>query len=342
MAPFISTTTVLQLDHRASTRDTARRLRQHRPAHAVRLATLVADINALRSRRRVRASPVIGFRITSSSGVLAAEGDADSVLRTSAVTAFSAPRRVLPTADHDSAGQHVGDVQDRAAPRPLRRFTSNRSGVGSARRLRRHRIARAVRLAALVVGAAAPRSASPGAGSPVTGFRTTPCTCVSATAIPSVSVLDTTAFTTSRTLATQSPWRLPAAGFSGVRSPSRVPRVSSFLTACAGSGSHTPRSGLRVCASRTFDRRLSAQPPPSAARLLLDRAYVAPIHDVLLAPDHAGLRLSCTDTRAIHACRYRKHGPIHDRHAHMMAASAARTPRIEGAFAEIATPPPIW
>ncbi len=71
--------------------------------------------NARHPRRPVQASPVTGFRITPSSGVLAAEGDADSVLRTSAVTAFSAPRRVLPTVDHDSAGQHVGDVQHRAA-----------------------------------------------------------------------------------------------------------------------------------------------------------------------------------------------------------------------------------
>ena len=66
-------------------------------AHAVRLDALVAGINALHPRRPVRASPVTGFRIMSSSTVLAAEGDADSVLRTSAVTAFCVPRRVLPT-----------------------------------------------------------------------------------------------------------------------------------------------------------------------------------------------------------------------------------------------------
>lgn len=52
---------------------------------------------SLHPRVALAAPPVTGFRITSSSGVLAAEGDADSVLRTSAVTAFSAPRRVLRT-----------------------------------------------------------------------------------------------------------------------------------------------------------------------------------------------------------------------------------------------------
>ncbi len=40
---------------------------------------------------------VTGFRITPSSSVLVSAGDADSVLRTSAVTAFSVPRRMLPT-----------------------------------------------------------------------------------------------------------------------------------------------------------------------------------------------------------------------------------------------------
>ena len=82
----------------------------------------------------------------------------------------------------------------------------------------------------------------------VTGFRTTPCTCVSttagATAIASVSVLDTTAFTTSRTLRHSIAVAAPSAGFSGAHPPSLEPLVSSFLTACAGSGSHTGRSSL--------------------------------------------------------------------------------------------------
>ena len=88
----------------------------HRSAHSLRtcpvLARLVAagDIaplmpsDSLRSSpastlrvRRVRASPVTGFRITSSSGVLVSADDADDLLPTSAVTAFSVPRRMLPT-----------------------------------------------------------------------------------------------------------------------------------------------------------------------------------------------------------------------------------------------------
>jgi hypothetical protein len=46
--------------------------------------------------------------------------------------------------------------------------------------------------------------------------------------------------------ATHSPWWLPSAGSSGAHPPSLVPLVSLFLTACAGSGSHTGRSMLRV------------------------------------------------------------------------------------------------
>ena len=176
--------TVLQLDRRDTTRDTARRLRQHRPAHAVRLAAFVLGINARHPRRPVRAPPVTGFRITSSSGVLATEGDADSVLRTSAVTAFSAPRRVLPTTPITTALVNTS-VMSTTVRHLDHCADSLRTGQVSAR---------------LVVGAAAPRSASRGAGFAVTGFRTTPCTCVRATARASVSVLDTTAFTTSRTL----------------------------------------------------------------------------------------------------------------------------------------------
>ena len=93
----------------------------------------------------------------------------------------------------------------------------------TARRLRQHRPAHAVRLAALVVGAAAPRSASRGAGFAVTGFRTTPCTCVRPTARASVSVLDTTAFSTVRTHRHSVAVAAP---------PSRVLRRP-FLFACA-------------------------------------------------------------------------------------------------------------
>ncbi len=50
--------TVLQLHRRASTRDTARRLRQHRPAHAVRLAALVIRV----ARCGLRLSPASASR----------------------------------------------------------------------------------------------------------------------------------------------------------------------------------------------------------------------------------------------------------------------------------------
>ena len=123
--------------------------------------------------------------------------------------------------------------------------------------------------------------------------------------------------------ATQSPWRLPSAGFAGVDSPSLIPQVLSYLTACRGFGFHTPRIPDAGCAIRTLSLRLSALPPPSAATLLLDRAYVAPIHAGHPAPGHIGLRLSYTGTRTIHASRCRIHGPVHDRHAPTMVASAS-------------------
>ena len=124
---------------------------------------------------------------------------------------------------------------------------------------------------------------------------------------------------------TQSPWRLPSAGFAGVDSPSLIPQVLSFLTACRGFGFHTPRIPDAGGAIRTLGPRLSAQPPPSAAAVLLDQAYVAPIHAGHHTPNRAGLRLSYTDTRAVHACRCRKHGPIHDRHTPIIIASTPVT-----------------
>ena len=57
--------------------------------------------------RRVRSSPVTGFRITPSSGVLATAGDPDDLLRTSAVTAFIVPRRMLPTTPITTAPVHT-------------------------------------------------------------------------------------------------------------------------------------------------------------------------------------------------------------------------------------------
>ena len=66
--------------------------------------------------------------------------------------------------------------------------------------------------------------------------------------------------------ATQSPWRLPSAGFSGTVSPSLVPLVPSFLTACAGSGSHTPRSPLQGRPVRINACPEAAKPRPWASR----------------------------------------------------------------------------
>ena len=139
-----------------------------------------------------------------------------------------------------------------------------------------------------------------------TRFRTTSCTRVrttaDASAVASGSVLRTTALSssalTAHSVAVAAPLRR---GPPAPIPPSLEPLVSSFLTACAGSGSHTPTQRAAGCAPRApMDRRLPAQPTPSDARLLLDRAYVAPIHDVLPAPDHAWLRLSCTGTRTVH------------------------------------------
>ena len=140
--------------------------------------------------RRVRASPVTGFRITPSSGVLATAGDADGLLRTSAVTAVNVPRRVLPTTPITTAPLNISVIS--MAVQHIDHFADSlRTRQVQARLVAFGDIAplAAVGLAALVL---------------VTGLRTTPCTCVSttagATAIASVTVLDTTAFTTSRTL----------------------------------------------------------------------------------------------------------------------------------------------
>lgn len=145
--------------------------------------------------------------------------------------------------------------------------------------------------------------------SPGTRFRITPCTRVHttavATAVASGSVLRTPAVSSSALTATQSPWRLPSAGSSGADSPSLIPHVLPFLTAYAGSDSHTPRIPDAGGAIRTLGPQLSAQLPPSTAAFLLDRAYVAPIHALHPVHGYTGLRLSCTDTRAVHASRRR-------------------------------------
>ena len=95
---------------------------------------------------------------------------------------------------------------------------------------------------------------------PFTAFRTPLCIGVGATAEPTActsgTLLRTTAVTTFRSDATQSPWRLPSASFARVVSPlASTPRLP-FVTACRGFGSHTPHSGL----SARSDGASAAQP----------------------------------------------------------------------------------
>ena len=69
--------------------------------------------------------------------------------------------------------------------------------------------------------------------------------------------------------ATQSPWRLPSAGFTGVDSPSLLPWVLSFPTACRGFGFHTPRIDDAGYAISTFGVQLSAHPSPFGRPVLV-------------------------------------------------------------------------
>jgi len=191
-------------------------------------------------------------------------------------------------------------------------------------------------------------SASPVRASPVTGFRTSPSS-VSAPLQTLLPALPAACFaplpsTPSAVPSTQSPWRLPSAAFADLDPLSLIPQVLRSRPHGAGSGSHTPRIPDAGGAIRTCGLHLSAHPPPFNALLLLDRAYVAPIHAGHPVPDHAGLRLSCTDIRSIHASRCPKHRPIHDRHALMMVASALATAFVSdpdmpttGVFADIPT-----
>ena len=130
--------------------------------------------------RRVRASPVTGFRITPSSGVLATAGDPDGLLRTSAVTAFSVPRRVLPTTPITTALVNTSVMSS-----TVQRFDHCVDSLRTSQVLAR----------LVASGDFAPRSASPGAGSPVTGFRTTSSSGVRATDGDADSVLRTSAVT---------------------------------------------------------------------------------------------------------------------------------------------------
>ncbi len=86
------------------------------------------------------------------------------------------------------------------------------------------------------------RFASPVRVSSVTRICTSLSSSVRAFAHASGTVLRKTAVSSPCTAATQSPWRLPSASFARVDSLSLIPSNLSFLTACRGFGSHTPRS----------------------------------------------------------------------------------------------------
>ena len=107
-------------------------------------------------------------------------------VRASPVTAFSVPRRMLPTTPITTAPVNTS-VMSSTVQLFDHCVDSLRTSQVQARLVAFGDIAplAAVGLAALVL---------------VTALRTTPCTCVRATARASVNVLDTTAFTTSRTL----------------------------------------------------------------------------------------------------------------------------------------------
>ncbi len=129
----------------------------------------------------------------------------------------------------------------------------------------------------LVVSTTSSVFASPLRAPPVTRFRTSPsCTVhstVGASAPASGSVLDTTAFsslcTPCHSIAVAAPVRrvlrrpFPFAHTKGL----------SFLTACRGFGSHTPRTSDAGCAIDANDVPFQLQPAPLSGWFLLDRVY---------------------------------------------------------------------
>ncbi len=205
-------------------------LRQHRPAHAVRLVALVAGINDPHPRRPVRASTVTG--IASSSGVIVTAADADCVLHTSAVTAFGAPRRVLSTTPITTAPVNTS-VMSRTVQLFDHCTDSLQTRQVSARLVAFGDIAplAAVGVAALVL---------------VSSFRTTPCACVRATARASANLLRTTHFSSVRTHRHSVAVAAPPSRV--LRRPFPFACTPGFFvpTAFAGSGSHTGRSRLPV------------------------------------------------------------------------------------------------
>ena len=88
--------------------------------------------------------------------------------------------------------------------------------------------------------------------------------------------------------ATQSPWRLPSAGFTGVDSPNLDAAGLAVPTARGGLGSHTPRSALRVCAFGAYGVPCRALAPPAGAALLLERAVAPRYTPFLTVPRSRG------------------------------------------------------
>ena len=79
-------------------------------------------------------------------------------------------------------------------------------------------------------------------------------------------------------------------------------------------------------------RALRRPPPPLAAWLLLERAYVAPIHAKYRGPDRAGRRMSYTDMRPQRDRTRHKHGPIHDRHTAFYGCGGAPADVFHGRY----------
>ena len=73
--------------------------------------------------------------------------------------------------------------------------------------------------------------------------------------------------------ATQSPWRLRSAGFTGVDLPIFHTARIAYPTGRAGLGFHTPRIGDAGCAMRSYGVLFGPQAAPLGVRSLLDRVY---------------------------------------------------------------------
>lgn len=170
-------------------------------------------------------------------GVPGHKPGADSLLRTSAVSAYHADRLVPLTTPNDGA-----------AASPPCRFTSNHLGAQHGLPPSRYRRARVLRLASVVVGAAIPGSCGRVRAAPITGFRISSCTGVSATARASGRVLRTTAVSTSRTDRHSIAVVAPMRALRPRRFPVAYSLDLSFLTACRGFDfSHLPHRGALSC-----------------------------------------------------------------------------------------------